>query len=59
MSTPIVRLMQRLSYPQRFAVIGVLFAAALLYLVYGLYRSNQDNIESTAKEKVGVATCGR
>ncbi|MBX9295800.1 methyl-accepting chemotaxis protein [Chromobacterium vaccinii] len=55
MSTPIVRLMQRLSYPQRFAVIGVLFAAALLYLVYGLYRSNQDNIESTAKEKVGVA----
>ncbi|ERE07332.1 methyl-accepting chemotaxis protein [Pseudogulbenkiania ferrooxidans] len=55
MSTPIVRLMQRLSYPQRFAVIGVLFATALLYLVYGLYRSNQDNIESTAKEKVGVA----
>ncbi|AXE29026.1 hypothetical protein DK842_03320 [Chromobacterium phragmitis] len=54
MSTPIVRLMQRLSYPQRFAVIGVLFAAALLYLVYGLFRSNQDNIESTAKEKVGV-----
>ncbi|MGC0151852.1 methyl-accepting chemotaxis protein [Chromobacterium vaccinii] len=55
MSTPIVRLMQRLSYPKRFAVIGLVFAVALLYLVYGLYRSNQDNIESTAKERVGVA----
>ncbi|WP_047258211.1 methyl-accepting chemotaxis protein [Chromobacterium subtsugae] len=54
MSTPIVRLMQRLSYPQRFAVIGLVFAIALLYLVYGLYRSNQDNIDSTAKERVGV-----
>ncbi|WP_434633396.1 methyl-accepting chemotaxis protein [Chromobacterium sp. CV08] len=55
MSTPIVRLMQRLSYPKRFAVIGLVFAAALLYLMYGLYHSNQDNIESTAKERVGVA----
>ncbi|POZ64023.1 methyl-accepting chemotaxis protein [Chromobacterium alticapitis] len=54
MTTPIVRLMQRLSYPQRFAVIGVLFAFALLYLVYGLYRTNQDNIDFTAKEKIGV-----
>ncbi|OHX13017.1 methyl-accepting chemotaxis protein [Chromobacterium sphagni] len=54
MSTPIVRLMQRLSYPQRFALIGLVFAAALLYLVYGLYHSNQDNIDSTTKERVGV-----
>ncbi|UTH72446.1 methyl-accepting chemotaxis protein [Chromobacterium sp. IIBBL 290-4] len=55
MTTPIVRLMQRLSYPKRFALIGLVIAIALLYLVYGLYRSNQDNIESTAKERVGVA----
>ncbi|WP_168209739.1 methyl-accepting chemotaxis protein [Chromobacterium paludis] len=54
MNTPIVRLMQRLSYPQRFAVIGCLFAIVLLYLVYGLYRSNQDNIDFSAKEQVGV-----
>ncbi|PRP69392.1 hypothetical protein BUE93_16545 [Chromobacterium amazonense] len=54
MTTPIVRLMQVLSYPKRFAVIGLLFALALLYLVYALYRTNQDNIESTKKEKIGV-----
>ncbi|MEJ8674730.1 methyl-accepting chemotaxis protein [Chromobacterium amazonense] len=55
MNTPIVRLMQQLSYPKRFAVIGLLFAFALLYLVYGLYRTNQDSIEFTAKEKIGVS----
>ena len=55
MTTPMVRLMQGLSYPSRFALIGAVFAAALLYMVYGLYRTNQDNIDFSQKERVGVA----
>ena len=55
MTTPMVKLMQRLSYPSRFALIGAVFAAALLYMVYGLYRTNQDNIDFSHKERVGVA----
>ncbi|UGA39066.1 methyl-accepting chemotaxis protein [Chromobacterium haemolyticum] len=55
MTTPVVRLMQRLSYPSRFALIGTVFAVALLYMVYGLYRTNQDNIDFSQKERVGVS----
>nr|WP_199065412.1 methyl-accepting chemotaxis protein [Chromobacterium sp. ASV5] len=54
MSFSVARLMRRMSYPSRFALIGVVFALTLLYMVYGLYRSNQDNIDSTAKEILGV-----
>ncbi|BBF86869.1 methyl-accepting chemotaxis protein [Aquitalea magnusonii] len=46
--------MQRLSYPTRFAVIGAVFAIALFYLTYGLYRSNQDNVDFSSKEVIGV-----
>lgn len=55
MASPVVKLMQRLSYPSRFALIGAVFAAALIYMVYGLYRTNQDNIDFAQKERVGVA----
>jgi|GEM_PF-573537 len=48
------RWMQRLSYPSRFAIIGAVFAIALIYLTYGLYRSNQDNVDFSSKEVVGV-----
>jgi len=48
------RWMQRLSYPTRFAVIGAVFAIALFYLTYGLYRSNQDNVDFSSKEVIGV-----
>ncbi|GGY17232.1 methyl-accepting chemotaxis protein [Paludibacterium paludis] len=47
--------MNRLSYPARFGLIGVLFALTLLYLTWGLYRTNQANIEFSAKELQGVA----
>ncbi|WP_199101934.1 methyl-accepting chemotaxis protein [Aquitalea sp. ASV11] len=50
----VARWMQRLSYPTRFAVIGAVFAIALFYLTYGLYRSNQDNVDFSSKEVVGV-----
>ncbi|MBA4709634.1 methyl-accepting chemotaxis protein [Aquitalea aquatica] len=50
----VARWMQRLSYPTRFAVIGAVFAIALVYLTYGLYRSNQDNVDFSSKELVGV-----
>ncbi|WP_374556362.1 methyl-accepting chemotaxis protein [Aquitalea pelogenes] len=48
------RWMQHLSYPIRFAIIGTVFAVALVYLTYGLYRSNQDNVDFSSKERVGV-----
>ena len=48
------RWMQHLSYPIRFAIIGSVFAIALVYLTYGLYRSNQDNVDFSSKERVGV-----
>ena len=48
------RWMQRFSYPTRFAIIGTVFAIALVYLTYGLYRSNQDNVDFSSKERVGV-----
>jgi methyl-accepting chemotaxis protein len=48
------RWMQHLSYPIRFAIIGTVFAIALVYLTYGLYRSNQDNVDFSSKERVGV-----
>jgi len=50
----VARWMQRLSYPTRFAVIGAVFAIALVYLTYGLYRSNQDNVDFSSKEVIGV-----
>ncbi|WP_293762920.1 methyl-accepting chemotaxis protein [uncultured Aquitalea sp.] len=46
--------MRRLSYPSRFAIIGAVFAVALVYLTYGLYRSNQDNADFSGKELVGA-----
>jgi methyl-accepting chemotaxis protein len=42
--------MQHLSYPIRFAIIGTVFAIALVYLTYGLYRSNQDNVDFPARK---------
>ncbi|WP_287881616.1 methyl-accepting chemotaxis protein [Aquitalea sp.] len=48
------RRMQRLSYPTRFALIGAVFVVALAYLTYGLYRSNQDSVDFSSKERVGV-----
>ncbi|GGY22322.1 methyl-accepting chemotaxis protein [Paludibacterium paludis] len=54
MSTPVVRLMQRMSYPSRFALIGAVFAIALGYMVYGLYRTNQDSVDFALKERQGV-----
>ena len=50
----VARWMQRLSYPTRFAVIGAVFAIALVYLTYGLYRSNQDNADFSSKELIGT-----
>ena len=50
----VARWMQRLSYPTRFVVIGAVFAIALVYLTYGLYRSNQDNVDFSSKEVIGV-----
>jgi methyl-accepting chemotaxis protein len=46
--------MQRLSYPTRFALIGAVFVVALAYLTYGLYRSNQDSVDFSSKERLGV-----
>lgn len=48
------RRMQRLSYPARFALIGAVFVVALAYLTYGLYRSNQDSVDFSSKERLGV-----
>ena len=48
------RRMQRLSYPTRFALIGAVFVVALAYLTYGLYRSNQDSVDFSSKERLGV-----
>lgn len=59
MTTPMVRLMQGLSYPSRFALIGAVFAAALLYMVYGLYRTNQDNIDFSQKKEWASPTSSR
>ncbi|MDK2125580.1 methyl-accepting chemotaxis protein [Parachitinimonas caeni] len=47
--------MRRQRYPTRFGVIGVMVALALAYLGYGLYRTNQTQVEFSAKERVGVA----
>lgn len=46
--------MQRLSYPGRFAIIGIVFVSVLIYLTYGLYRSNQDSADFSSKELIGV-----
>jgi len=46
--------MQRLSYPARFAIIGTVFVVALVYLTFGLYRSNQDNVDFSSKEVLGA-----
>ncbi|BBF86133.1 methyl-accepting chemotaxis protein [Aquitalea magnusonii] len=43
-----------MSYPSRFAIIGTVFAIALTYLTYGLYRSNQDNADFSSKELIGT-----
>lgn len=55
MTTPVVKMMQRMSYPSRFTLIGAVFAVALLYMVYGLYRTHQDNIDFSQKEQLGVS----
>ncbi|WP_179958202.1 methyl-accepting chemotaxis protein [Chitinimonas arctica] len=50
----IATLMRRLSYPVRFGLIGAVATLALIYLGYGLYRTNQDNVDFSAKERLGV-----
>ncbi|MGQ5524785.1 methyl-accepting chemotaxis protein [Chitinimonas sp. PSY-7] len=50
----IATLMRRHSYPTRFGLIGAVSILTLLYLGYSLYRTNQDNVDFSAKERVGV-----
>ncbi|QBJ79098.1 methyl-accepting chemotaxis protein [Aquitalea sp. USM4] len=50
----VAKAMLRMSYPNRFAIIAAVFAIALSYLTYGLYRSNQDNADFSSKELIGT-----
>ncbi|PHV11195.1 methyl-accepting chemotaxis protein [Chitinimonas sp. BJB300] len=50
----IATLMRRHSYPARFGLIGAISIITLLYLGYSLYRTNQDNVDFSAKERIGV-----
>jgi methyl-accepting chemotaxis protein len=50
----VAKAMRRMRYPSRFAIIGAVFAIALIYLTYGLYRSNQDNADFSSKELIGT-----
>ena len=50
----VAKAMRHMSYPSRFAIIGAVFAIALSYLTYGLYRSNQDNADFSSKELIGT-----
>lgn len=43
-----------LSYPRRFALVGSLCLLLLAFLGYGLYRSTQDAVDFTAKERQGI-----
>ena len=55
MINSIAALMRSMSYPARFGLIGAVSALALVYLGYSLYRTNQDNVDFSAKERLGVA----
>ncbi len=52
--SPASRLVGRLSYPRKFLLIGAVSVVALAYLTYGLYRTNQDNVDFSGKERLGV-----
>lgn len=52
--SPASKLVGRLSYLSKFLLIGSVSIVALVYLTYGLYRTNQDNVDFSAKERVGV-----
>jgi signal transduction histidine kinase len=52
---PSVRLMQRLSYPYKFALIGLLAAAALLYQFAVLAGNVAEQIETADLELAGLA----
>lgn len=54
MSSTRMRWMDRLSLIQKFAVIGTVFAASMLYLVFSLYTESQSGINFAAKERLGV-----
>jgi PAS domain S-box-containing protein len=52
---PAIRLMNRLSFPQKFALISLLFAVPLALTLAGLTRELNASIEFESKEKMGTA----
>ncbi len=55
MFKPATWLMNRLTYPQKFGLISILFVIPLVYAIGTLNRFQQNQIAFTAREQEGVA----
>ena len=57
LAAPAVALMNRLTYPRKFALISLLFALPLGLVMYLLISEMNDRIEFARKEIQGIGIC--
>lgn len=52
---PTIALMDRLRYPRKFAVMGIVALFAVLVLLFNLYQQLQAVVSSTTQERAGLS----